>query len=554
MNSEIVDTGFRAEIPYEEWERVNKLRNILADDERSTLGRIHLSSDGDRRTWQVTDSYRAVRYRGGADKGTYSVSLSPIITAYASICAVRDGDTVLERYTTQDGNVKVHLTGAGGSLAFDELLGEAPDISEMFVPASVYATARANINDLRYAWALASMPRVKPADEDDELDPSIYQFSVNNGQIGARALHPPVGVSESYVEAVTTGENVWVLVDAQLMKGFLDVIELLEIPLNDREAETRDFLLDFVVTASADGPIHVSGTDVDGIIMPLHSRAKRNQDHVRSVIRETFDAVAATLGEQGLFPLSRQEVPVFGRFDVLENPTWLQVFTVVLRGVESSHELLKELNDLNQHLSYAPLFHEVTEDGVGQIVTRIDLLAEALDPVELAAAVKRIVQVATDITPALAAFFGGEPLSDPAVERWQHYRSTVVEAELIPESPVAITGEAGVEPWPFPGPVWVITGWNPQGVSLGDERHEYINQKVAEDVIGNGGRYVLGAGRSADGEHVEPSIIAWKIDREFARAMGNRANQDAIFEIDADHVHLLSCNDDRMESWPRRTS
>lgn len=554
MGSDSTETGFRAEIPFEEWERVNKLRNILSTDERSPLGRIHLSCAGKRRLWEVSDGYRAIRYRGGADKGTYAVSLAPITTAYASICAIRDGDTVLERYTLDGGAVKVHISGAGGSMAFDELLGDAPDHDSMFVPDSVHATARANINDLRYAWSLATQPRVKAANEDDEIEPPTFQFSINNGQIGASALHPPVGVADSYVHADTTGANVWVLVDPLLMRGFLDVIELLENPLNDDEADRRNYMLDFVVTENADGPIHVTGTDVQGIIMPLHSRAKRNRVHVEGVIRETFDVVAATPNHNGDFPLSRQAVPVFGRFDILENPTWLQVFTVVLRGVDSSHELLTEINDLNQHLSYAPLYHEVTEDGVGQIATRIDLLAEALDPAELAAAVKRIHEVATEITPTLAAFFGGEPLGDPALERWQQYRSTVVEAELVPESPVAITGEAGVEPWPFPGPVWVVTGWNPQGVSLGDERHEYINQKVAEDVISHGGRYVVGAGRSIDGEHVEPSVIAWKIDRELARYMGNKANQDAIFEIDADSVHLIACADDRVETWPRRAS
>ena len=114
-----------------------------------------------------------------------------------------------------------------------------------------------------------------------------------------------------------------------------------------------------------------------------------------------------------------------------------------------------------------------------------------------------------------------------------------------------LNGPDGVEAWPFPGPVHVITGWNPQGVSLGEQSHEDVNHRIASDILRLGGRFVHGAGRSTDSAQSEPSLIAWGLDRAIALRLGRQAMQDSIFEIDADNVHLLSCIDDRVSTWPR---
>lgn len=49
-------------------------------------------------------------------------------------------------------------------------------------------------------------------------------------------------------------------------------------------------------------------------------------------------------------------------------------------------------------------------------------------------------------------------------------------------------------------------------------------------------------------------MIAWGIDLDFARELGRRADQEAIFIIDEDHVYLTACFYDRTENWPRLIS
>jgi hypothetical protein len=129
-----------------------------------------------------------------------------------------------------------------------------------------------------------------------------------------------------------------------------------------------------------------------------------------------------------------------------------------------------------------------------------------------------------------------------------NYRSTCVSAEVSPAKVEVLTGETGVIQWPFPGPIFVLTGWNPQGVNRSGD---YTNSLLARDVLQQGGRVVLGYGTSSDGEYVEPSIIAWGIDLDFARDLGRRADQEAIFMIDEESVYLTACFYDRTEHWPR---
>jgi hypothetical protein len=113
-----------------------------------------------------------------------------------------------------------------------------------------------------------------------------------------------------------------------------------------------------------------------------------------------------------------------------------------------------------------------------------------------------------------------------------------------------LNGNEAVEEWPFPGPVHVITGWNPQGIARqGDD----INRMIAADVLAEGGQFVLGEGTSLDGLHSERSLVVWGITREFAAELGRRASQDAVFEIDDRTVRVVACGSDRIdEIGPRR--
>jgi len=556
MTNEITESGFQTAVPRGEWEQVNRLRSALGDDERVMIGRIHLSCDGTRRVWDASNSYRALRFVGGEDNGVYAVSLPPLLASFAAIASAPDGETELELKVDADGSRTIVLSGTGGITSYDAFSGSAPQMGEFFERVEGVAEATVDIQDFRFLWSLIGLHRdqrtqhYRPSEEEvNKIPVTLY---IADGLAGAKVYHDELGVHMSSVPAKTTGVPAQRSMSHDNLKAALEGIEMLIAFGSDAAGIDAPFYATIVMPEDEDAPVQIFGRDAVAIVMPRRSRAGALRDHVEEVIRDCFDYVAAERDADGDYPLFRHRVPVFGRLDLSGNPVWLQVYTVLLSNIECTPDLLKELNDLNQHMSYAPLYHEVTEDGVGQVVSEIDLLAETLDPAELRTAVERIHELAIHIAPTLAAVFGGEAAADPAEARWESYRDTVIEAELVPETLTALTGDAGVEPWPFPGPVFVITGWNPQGVSLGEERHGNINQQIAEDVVGRGGRYVMGVGRSPDGSHAEPSIIAWRITRADAIDMGSKANQDAVFEIDADELRLISCRDGRVESRPRR--
>lgn len=557
MSNDVSDPRFRTTVPRREWEQVNRLRSAVDHDERETAGRIHLTCDGTRRVWTASNRYRALRYYGGEDSGLYSVSVPPLLASFASISTLPDGESTLE-VSGEDGEYRIVLGGAGGGTSYDLLSGPVLNLDELFERREGIAEAKVDIQDFRFLWSLIGLhrdQRTQPYHLIDDDGPQVpVTLFISPDVAGAEARHAELGSTLSTIPAQTKGVTARRAMTHDNLRSALEGLDMLIAFGSDAEGIEAPFFATIVMHDDEDGPVQFFGLNAAAVVMPRLSRASALRDHVESVITESLGSVASERDEDGDYPLFRHRVPVYGRLVTTDEAAWLQVFTVLLSNVECTPELLKELNDLNQHLSYAPLFHEATETGPGQVVSEIDLLADTLDPEELRAAVKRIHEVALSITPTLAAFFGGEAVADPAELRWATYRDTVVEAELVPETLVALTGDAGVEPWPFPGPVYVITGCNPQGVSLGEERHDYINQQIAEDVVGRGGRYLMGVGRSPDGSHVEPSIIAWRISRADAIDMGNKANQDAIFEIDADEMRLLSCHDDRVESRPRRSA
>ena len=105
--------------------------------------------------------------------------------------------------------------------------------------------------------------------------------------------------------------------------------------------------------------------------------------------------------------------------------------------------------------------------------------------------------------------------------------------------------------WNFPESIFVITGWSPQGVDLGEWAHEKANRTIANTITDIGGRFLHGHGRSPSGDHSEPSLFAWGISDADAMEIARRANQDAIFEVTANEVTLRSCDDGSRESWSR---
>lgn len=289
-------------------------------------------------------------------------------------------------------------------------------------------------------------------------------------------------------------------------------------------------------------PVHFSGGDWTALVMPLASDWENARRHVETIIDSTLGFLALKRDSDGDYPLRRHGLPIFGRL-VEDGPLIFQVFAVVLQDVEESAELLKEINSLNAGLSQARIFHIEN-----QVLAEVDLVAPSLDEIELVSAIDRIQEFATSIAPTLQIVHGGDDLLPPEEERWINYGDSIVSAEVLPGTLCELNGANAIADWPFPGPVFVLTGWNPQGVSV---HGDYTNSMIAADVLQAGGRLVMGQGAAIEGDHTEPSVIAWDINLELAKLLGRKASQDAIFMIDEETIHLIDCFNERRETWPR---
>jgi len=272
----------------------------------------------------------------------------------------------------------------------------------------------------------------------------------------------------------------------------------------------------------------------------------RVRPRIERVIQEVCGASALVRDKDGDYPLDLSYLPIYARL-VETGSCALQVFAVVLSDVDASIELLKELNDLNVHCAFTRVIHVEH-----QVLIETDLAADDVDDDTLRDAMSRVRRLANDVTPLLRAVFGGN-VGDGAGadDRNELYRQAVIEAEVTPGVLIALNGPDGVPEWPSPEPVYVITGWYPRGVALSPQESHLANRSIALAIVERGGKFVHGHGRSPDGSHVEPSLVAWGISETAARNIGLDADQDAVFRVDEHHVSMLSCADATSEQWSR---
>jgi hypothetical protein len=514
-------------IPIDEWFNARRLLALINDDERSPFGQVRLTSNGKVRDWSATDAYRGAYVSLTADGASVDVGISP--TLFEGLEMLADGIDELTLNIDDEADV-IELVGPGGVLAVEAVHHDMPSVVAI-VPDLEDIKGSARVSALRLHQAVTAVARSRQTPEDGTPPPGIVLAIGDTLQV--RAEWSDVGETFVQVAAEEVTGDVMVEVNPRFL---LPLIELF-----DRNDE-----LVLKIPKYNNQPVILDGPTATCVLMPVKNSFTRAREHVESLIEDVCGHLSVVRDADGDYPLQLRSMPVFGRLVFDEEPALLQVFAVVLGGIPASDELYRELNDLNANSSFARLFH------VGeQVLAEVDLVAETLDASELRTAINGIREVGETIMPTLSMVLGGSLVEDPASARLRSYRTAVIDAEVMPGRLAALNGIDGVAEWPFPGPVHVITGWNPQGVGLGADTHESINVRIAEDIIRHGARFVDGHGRSPSGDHSEPSLIAWGLSRDAAIAMGRRANQDSIFEIDAETVTLVSCVDGSVEQWAR---
>jgi hypothetical protein len=508
-------------IPRAEWMQAVDLVKFTGSDHSSAAGYVRVFTHEGKRHWMASDGISGLHFPGAEDRDDWVLNI-PVMAFAATQNNLIGIDSV--EIQIDDESRRTNISASTTEFSFDRLVADHPAINLNWVKPTDGASITVNRAQLQ----LTLDPRpIDPINSENEKVPVVFCVSARGLTIST--VFTNTGYSEVLIPGVHEGSEFEVrLYLNQLMKVL--------------STFTSGEDCTITIPAFAGNPLHFECGIETGLVMPVQTNFEVAVSHVRDVIGESLGNVALERDDDGDYPLRRHGVPIYGRFHNDDNPLF-QVFAVVLDGVDESPELFAELNSLNANLQQARVFHVDN-----QVLAEVDLVAESLDSVELITAMNHIQKFAEAIAPTLRVVFGGEDSLPPEEFRWLNYRSTTVIAEVVPGMDTALTGDAGIAEWPFPGPVFVITGWNPQGVN---RTGDYTNSLIARDVLHQGGRLVLGQGISSDGEHVEPSVIAWGIDLDFARELGRRADQEAIFMIDEDSVYLTACFYDRTEHWPR---
>ena len=98
------------------------------------------------------------------------------------------------------------------------------------------------------------------------------------------------------------------------------------------------------------------------------------------------------------------------------------------------------------------------------------------------------------------------------------------------------------------------TASNPNGRLAPNAANSDALAELAAHLTRAGVGFVRAIGVSGDGSHAEDSLLTWTLTTEDARFLGRRFSQDAVFEIDADNVRVVSCIDDETRARPRKHS
>jgi Putative bacterial sensory transduction regulator len=349
-------------LPMDECREAIRLLVFTRGDDRSPHGSVRLTADGAQRVWFAGDDFHAAIVRGGTDREVYDVALPPDLIRYTESAA--DGtDTVT--LTLDDTASTLVLAGPGGAMTVSVTATQA-DNGAALVTKDRETGGSATMRAHRLYDALNRQPRVVAgADENPSvgspspwlvISPQGFFVDVMWDQVGASRIQVPT-------------ETVWGEVAAPISREILSMTITLFDP-----AETIEIRIPLYNSE----PFRIIGERKEAIVASVPNPAVVLRRTVEATIETVAGPVALNRDGDGDYPLYLTDSAVYGRLLDANEPPVLQVFAVILRNVEESPELLRELNDLNRELKFARLF--LVAD---QVLAEVDLVAATLDGDEL---------------------------------------------------------------------------------------------------------------------------------------------------------------------------
>lgn len=503
------------EIPEQEWLSVLDLAGMTDTDESNGFGWLLLKCENGLRRWAVGTPHSLSIINGSA---TDVDCLVPISRRLVQFAASESGRVSLViQYDANDAVSLMSVIGRAGRFEVAPPPAHPTDYFSLITkrrktPAGITVDSGILANALH---AIISTQSVK-GDLYGHLD-------VSDGVLTISADIPGLGITKCQLDgdSVSHGSVQVELNALHSLVRFHPTQVCLHIPIIDGDL------------------LYLNSDDAEGMLAPIMSIREQARPHVEDAIVSAYGKIALYRDHDDDYRLVRRGTPVFGRL-IDSYPTRLQVFAVLLDEIEATPELYEEMNDYNVALGYVRVTHME-----GQVWAVVDLVAESMTAGELKTAVERITSAAEKLVPMLQLRFGGESSAAEDV-RWESYIDTVVMAEVQPGKYVALNGPNAVKEWPFEGPVHVITAWDPQGVHRSTKENEIANQLLAGDLLALGLHFVRTYGVGMEDHDGEPGFAVWGSTYEDARRLGASYDQDAIFEISATKLLLISCFDDRV--------
>ncbi len=129
-------------------------------------------------------------------------------------------------------------------------------------------------------------------------------------------------------------------------------------------------------------------------------------------------------------------------------------------------------------------------------------------------------------------------------ELWDTYAGARIECE-VDGRPCRLRGPSP-DPLPGPAPIFVMTAYNPGGEERDQAANDADEAVLEAELRSLGLHYWPAVGSSPDASWSEPGVAVAGLDRSRACDFGNRYGQLAVYELDADHVHVVQCTDGRL--------
>jgi hypothetical protein len=521
----------RVEIYPSEWRLVRRLLSHVGGDETRDVGCLKLISDGTRRRWYATDWNRVICLEGELDSHTYEMLVPPRLIFTAPTIAGSSSSFELQlRDDPAIGFETIAVNGPFGSVEVPRPKISFPDVQDLFTMLHDRPLL-AEVDNQLFASAVSTVGvRPESIAEGQGIPPAGMEFVDSELWISLRWP----GSGPTVMSFATTGSEPNAVGESQLFSLFdlEGISELFDDPIRIFWCDDQSIFLKF-----ESGPFTVG-------LRPVQDGFDELRAKTALTIAEVFGPDATRRDSDGDYQLKVTGTPIWGRLLDTAPPQFL-VFSTLLTDVQTSPELMTELNDINGARSFV----RVIWSG-NTVSARAELVASTLDPTELFTAFERVKSAASELTPMLAIAFGGESV-DRDSERWASYLNTVISAELSPEAIHNLNGSSGVKHWPFDAPIHVITAWNPYNIPRSQWENDQSNIDLAVELAKVGAKYAPATGTSSDGEHYEPGFVTWSLTRGEAIAIARLFRQEAIFELTSDELRLVHCETDEVDIAPR---